>query len=277
MSKKNNKKDKNILLIKTIAVFVALCVAGGLLYMFFFSKSLTKKNIDIPEKNKPEEIVNKFITNTTTMGTYNDNLGFIFGEAGKYINRKTRLEACLVSKSYIDNKIYESTCDEGIINQTSDKTPYFFTSKPENIKMEVKSKEEVVINDKKTYKVTVSVDFDVIKTNYITNVKKSNNDKYTVDLVSKKYEIRDAKLVLMNSEDNGWTIIDMEDLNNKATNLLATWNNIGNVFEYDKGNNAGTEEKVYTADEVNASIEKNIKTDQVGKVLEKEDENQEEE
>lgn len=68
MSKKNNKKDKNILLIKTIAVFVALCVAGGLLYMFFFSKSLTKKNIDIPEKNKPEEIVNKFITNTTTMG-----------------------------------------------------------------------------------------------------------------------------------------------------------------------------------------------------------------
>ena len=143
--------------------------------------------------------------------------------------------------------------------------------------MEVKSKEEVVINDKKTYKVTVSVDFDVIKTNYITNVKKSNNDKYTVDLVSKKYEIRDAKLVLMNSEDNGWTIIDMEDLNNKATNLLATWNNVGNVFEYDKGNNAGTEEKVYTADEVNASIEKNIKTDQVGKVLEKEDENQEEE
>ena len=143
--------------------------------------------------------------------------------------------------------------------------------------MEVKSKEEVVINDKKTYKITVSVDFDVIKTNYITNVKKSNNDKYTVDLVSKKYEIRDAKLILMNSEDNGWTIIDMEDLNNKATNLLATWNNVGNVFEYDKGNNAGTEEKVYTAEEINSSIEKTMKTNQVGKVLEKEDENQEEE
>jgi hypothetical protein len=81
----------------------------------------------------------------------------------------------------------------------------------------------------------------------------------------------------MNSEDNGWTIIDMEDLNNKATNLLATWNNVGNVFEYDKGNNAGTEEKVYTAEEINSSIEKTMKTDQVGKVLEKEDENQEEE
>lgn len=274
---KNNKNDKNSLIIKTVIAFVSLCLIGGFLYMFLFSKSLTKKNIDIPEKNKPEEVVNKFITNTTTMGTNNDNLGFIFGEAGKYINRKTRLEACLVAKSYIDNKIYESTCDEGIINQASDKTPYFFTSKPENIKMEVKSKEEVVINDKKTYKVTVSVDFDVIKTNYITNVKKSNNDKYTVDLISKKYEIRDAKLVLMNSEDNGWTIIDMEDLNNKATNLLATWNNFGNVFEYDKGNDAGTEEKVYSAEEVNSSIEKNIKTDQVGKVLEKEDENQEEE
>ena len=274
---KNNKNDKNSLIIKTVIAFVSLCLIGGFLYMFLFSKSLTKKNIDISEKNKPEEVVNKFITNTTTMGTSNDNLGFIFGEAGKYINRKTRLEACLVSKSYIDNKIYESTCDEGIINQASDKTPYFFTSKPENIKMEVKSKEEVVINDKKTYKITVSVDFDVIKTNYITNVKKSNNDKYTVDLISKKYEIRDAKLVLMNSEDNGWTIIDMEDLNNKATNLLATWNNFGNVFEYDKGNDAGTEEKVYSAEEVNSSIEKNIKTDQVGKVLEKEDENQEEE
>ena len=274
---KNNKNDKNSLIIKTVIAFVSLCLIGGFLYMFLFSKSLTKKNIDIPEKNKPEEVVNKFITNTTTMGTSNDNLGFIFGEAGKYINRKTRLEACLVSKSYIDNKIYESTCDEGIINQASDKTPYFFTSKPENIKMEVKSKEEVVINDKKTYKVTVSVDFDVIKTNYITNVKKSNNDKYTGDLISKKYEIRDAKLILMNSEDNGWTIIDMEDLNNKATNLLATWNNFGNVFEYDKGNDAGTEEKVYPAEEVNTSIEKNIKTDQVGKVLEKEDENQEEE
>ena len=274
---KNNKNDKNSLIIKTVIAFVSLCLIGGFLYMFLFSKSLTKKNIDIPEKNKPEEVVNKFITNTTTMGTSNDNLGFIFGEAGKYINRKTRLEACLVSKSYIDNKIYESTCDEGIINQASDKTPYFFTSKPENIKMEVKSKEEVVINDKKTYKVTVSVDFDVIKTNYITNVKKSNNDKYTVDLISKKYEIRDAKLILMNSEDNGWTIIDMEDLNNKATNLLATWNNVGNVFEYDKGNNAGTEEKVYTAEEINSSIEKTMKTNQVGKVLEKEDENQEEE
>ena len=77
---KNNKNDKNSLIIKTIIVFVSLCVIGGLLYMFLFSKSINKKNIDIPEKNKPEEIVNKFITNSTTIGTYNDNLGFVFGE-----------------------------------------------------------------------------------------------------------------------------------------------------------------------------------------------------
>lgn len=225
MTNKKNDNKKNLII--TIVAFFGIVAVCFLLYVFLFTNKLSKKTVEtIPEKNSSEEIVKKFVDSSTTIGLEDSDLEYIFGENYIY-NRKNRLTACLLAKNYIDNKIYESTCDEGIVNQASKKINNYFTSKPENIKIEIKSKEEVEIDGKKTQKVVALVDFDVIRKNYIVDRKKTTKDNVYVDLIDKKYKVRDAQIVLINNPEKGWTIVDIDDVNNKATDLISTWNSVG--------------------------------------------------
>ena len=156
MTNKKNDNKKNLII--TVVAFFGIVAVCLLLYVFLFTNKLSKKTVEtIPEKNSSEEIVKKFVDSSTTIGLEDSDLEYIFGENYIY-NRKNRLTACLLAKNYIDNKIYESTCDEGIVNQASKKINNYFTSKPENIKIEIKSKEEVEIDGKKTQKVVALVD-----------------------------------------------------------------------------------------------------------------------
>ena len=158
MTNKKNDNKKNLII--TILAFFGIVAVCSLLYVFLFTNKLSKKTVEtIPEKNSSEEIVKKFVDSSTTIGLEDSDLEYIFGENYIY-NRKNRLTSCLLAKNYIDNKIYESTCDEGIVNQASKQINNYFTSKPENIKIEIKSKEEVEIDGKKTQKVVALVDFD---------------------------------------------------------------------------------------------------------------------
>lgn len=225
MTNKKNDNKKNLII--TIVAFFGIVAVCFLLYVFLFTNKLSKKTVEtIPEKNSSEEIVKKFVDSSTTIGLEDSDLEYIFGENYIY-NRKNRLTACLLAKNYIDNKIYESTCDEGVVNQASKKINNYFTSKPENIKIEIKSKEEVEIDGKKTQKVVALVDFDVIRKNYIVDRKKTTKDNVYVDLIDKKYKVRDAQIVLINNPEKGWAIVDIDDVNNKATDLISTWNSVG--------------------------------------------------
>lgn len=227
MTNKKNENKKN--LIMTVIAFLSIVVVCSLLYVFLFTNKLSKKTVEtIPEKNSSEEIIKNFIDSSTTIGLEDSDLEYIFGENYIY-NRKNRLTSCLLAKNYIDNKIYESTCDEGVVNQASKKINNYFTSKPENIKIEIKSKEEIEIDGKKTQKIVTLVDFDVIRKNYLVDRKKTNKDNVYVDLVDKRYKIRDAQIVLINNSEKGWTIVDIDDVNNKATDLISTWNNVGEI------------------------------------------------
>ena len=224
MTNKKNDNKKNLII--TIVAFFGIVAVCSLLYVFLFTNKLSKKTVEtIPEKNSSEEIVKKFVDSSTTIGLEDSDLEYIFGENYIY-NRKNRLTSCLLAKNYIDNKIYESTCDEGIVNQASKQINNYFISKPENIKIEIKSKEEVEIDSKKTQKVVALVDFDVIRKNYIVDRKKTTKDNVYVDLIDKKYKVRDAQIVLINNPEKGWTIVDIDDVNNKATDLISTWNSV---------------------------------------------------
>ena len=232
MTNKKNDNKKNLII--TVVAFFGIVAVCLLLYVFLFTNKLSKKTVEtIPEKNSSEEIVKKFVDSSTTIGLEDSDLEYIFGENYIY-NRKNRLTACLLAKNYIDNKIYESTCDEGIVNQASKKINNYFTSKPENIKIEIKSKEEVEIDGKKTQKVVALVDFDVIRKNYIVDRKKTTKDNVYVDLIDKKYKVRDAQIVLINNPEKGWTIVDIDDVNNKATDLISTWNSVENRLKTEK-------------------------------------------
>ena len=246
MTNKKNDNKKNIII--TVVAFFGIVAVCSLLYIFLFTNKLSKKTIEtIPEKNSSEEIVKKFVDSSTTIGLEDSDLEYIFGENYIY-NRKNRLTACLLAKNYIDNKIYESTCDEGVVNQASKKINNYFTSKPENIKIEIKSKEEVEIDGKKTQKVVALVDFDVIRKNYIVDRKKTNKDNVYVDLIDKKYKVRDAQIVLINNPEKGWTIVDIDDVNNKATDLISTWNSVGEPVK--DGEEVGKTSKTFKNEDI---------------------------
>lgn len=246
MTNKKNDNKKNLII--TVVAFFGIVAVCSLLYIFLFTNKLSKKTIEtIPEKNSSEEIVKKFVDSSTTIGLEDSDLEYIFGENYIY-NRKNRLTACLLAKNYIDNKIYESTCDEGVVNQASKKINNYFTSKPENIKIEIKSKEEVEIDGKKTQKVVALVDFDVIRKNYIVDRKKTNKDNVYVDLIDKKYKVRDAQIVLINNPEKGWTIVDIDDVNNKATDLVSTWNSVGEPVK--DGEEVGKTSKTFKNEDI---------------------------
>ena len=246
MTNKKNDNKKNLFI--TVVAFFGIVAVCLLLYVFLFTNKLSKKTVEtIPEKNSSEEIVKKFVDSSTTIGLEDSDLEYIFGENYIY-NRKNRLTACLLAKNYIDNKIYESTCDEGVVNQASKKINNYFTSKPENIKIEIKSKEEVEIDGKKTQKVVALVDFDVIRKNYIVDRKKTNKDNVYVDLIDKKYKVRDAQIVLINNPEKGWTIVDIDDVNNKATDLISTWNSVGEPVK--DGEEVGKTSKTFKNEDI---------------------------
>ena len=246
MTNKKNDNKKNLII--TVVAFFGIVAVCGLLYVFLFTNKLSKKTVEtIPEKNSSEEIVKKFVDSSTTIGLEDSDLEYIFGENYIY-NKKNRLTACLLAKNYIDNKIYESTCDEGVVNQASKKINNYFTSKPENIKIEIKSKEEVEIDGKKTQKVVALVDFDVIRKNYIVDRKKTTKDNVYVDLIDKKYKVRDAQIVLINNPEKGWTIVDIDDVNNKATDLIATWNSVGEAVK--DGEEVGKTSKTFKNEDI---------------------------
>ena len=246
MTNKKNDNKKNLII--TVVAFFGIVAVCSLLYVFLFTNKLSKKTIEtIPEKNSSEEIVKKFVDSSTTIGLEDSDLEYIFGENYIY-NRKNRLTACLLAKNYIDNKIYESTCDEGVVNQASKKINNYFTSKPENIKIEIKSKEEVEIDGKKTQKVVALVDFDVIRKNYIVDRKRTNKDNVYVDLIDKKYKVRDAQIVLINNPEKGWTIVDIDDVNNKATDLISTWNSVGEPVK--DGEEVGKTSKTFKNEDI---------------------------
>ena len=246
MTNKKNDNKKNLII--TILAFFGIVAVCSLLYVFLFTNKLSKKTVEtIPEKNSSEEIVKKFVDSSTTIGLEDSDLEYIFGENYIY-NRKNRLTSCLLAKNYIDNKIYESTCDEGIVNQASKQINNYFTSKPENIKIEIKSKEEVEIDGKKTQKFVALVDFDVIRKNYIVDRKKTTKDNVYIDLIDKKYKVRDAQIVLINNPEKGWTIVDIDDVNNKATDLISTWNSVGEPVK--DGEEVGKTSKTFKNEDI---------------------------
>ena len=166
-------------------------------------------------------------------------------------NKKTRLQACLDAKHYIEDRVYESTCSEDIVLQASKKTPYFYTSRPDNFRIKINSKEIVDVSGKKTTKVKATISFDVIRKNLI-NATKSTKDKSYLNIVEKKYKVENADVVLLNTEAFGWKIVAMDDLNNKATDLLATWNNIGALK--DDGEELSKQEAEYKSEDILKSI-----------------------
>ena len=243
------RKGKGItgLLLLLVVLFVG--GAGGYIYMK--GNPFAKETVDVKEKTSPEEAVSKFIGAAAKIGDNEPTLAAMFGDT-TIQNKKTRLQACLDAKHYIEDRVYESTCDEKIVLQASKKTPYFYTSKPDNFRIKINSKEIVDVGGKKTTKVKATVSFDVIRKNYLINATKSTKDKSYLNIVEKKYKVENADIILLNTESFGWKIVAMDDLNNKATDLLATWNNIGALKE--DGEEISKQEAEYYSDVILKSI-----------------------
>lgn len=238
------RKGISVILLLLVVLFV-----GGYIYMK--GNPFAKETLDIKEKTSPEEAVSKFIGAAAKIGDNEPTLAAMFGDTTTQ-NKKTRLQACLDAKHYIEDRVYESTCDEKIVLQASKKTPYFYTSKPDNFRIKINSKEIVDVGGKKTTKVKATVSFDVIRKNYLINATKSTKDKSYLNIVEKKYKVENADIILLNTESFGWKIVAMDDLNNKATDLLATWNNIGTLKE--DGEEISKQEAEYKSDDILKSI-----------------------
>ena len=227
------RKGKGISVILLLLVVLFVGGAGGYIYMK--GNPFAKETLDIKEKTSPEEAVSKFIGAAAKIGDNEPTLAAMFGDT-TIQNKKTRLQACLDAKHYIEDRVYESTCDEKIVLQASKKTPYFYTSKPDNFRIKINSKEIV----------------DVVRKNYLINATKSTKDKSYLNIVEKKYKVENADIILLNTESFGWKIVAMDDLNNKATDLLATWNNIGALKE--DGEEISKQEAEYKSDDILKSI-----------------------
>ena len=243
------RKGKGITVILLLLVVLFVGGAGGYIYMK--GNPFAKETVDIKEKTSPEEAISKFIGASAKIGDNEPTLAAMFGDTTTQ-NKKTRLQACLDAKHYIETRVYESTCNEDIVLKASKKIPYFYTSKPDSFRIKINSKEIVDVSGKKTIKVKATVSFDVIRKNYLINATKSTKDKSYLNIVEKKYKVENADIVLLNTEGFGWKIVAMDDLNNKATDLLATWNNIGNLKE--NGEELSKQESEYKSEDILKSI-----------------------
>lgn len=243
------RKGKGITVILLLLVVLFVGGAGGYIYMK--GNPFAKETVDIKEKTSPEEAISKFIGASAKIGDNEPTLAAMFGDTTTQ-NKKTRLQACLDAKHYIETRVYESTCNEDIVLKASKKIPYFYTSKPDNFRIKINSKEIVDVSGKKTIKVKATVSFDVVRKNYLINAIKSTKDKSYLNIVEKKYKVENADIVLLNTEGFGWKIVAMDDLNNKATDLLATWNNIGNLKE--DGEELSKQESEYKSEDILKSI-----------------------
>lgn len=241
---KRKGKGISVILLLLVVLFV-----GGYIYMK--GTPFAKETVDVKEKTSPEEALSKFVGAAAKIGDNEPTLAAMFGDTTTQ-NKKTRLQACLDAKHYIEDRVYESTCDEKIVLQASKKTPYFYTSKPDNFRIKINSKEIVDVGGKKTTKVKATISFDVIRKNYLINAAKSTKDKSYLNIVEKKYKVENADVVLLNTEAFGWKIVAMDDLNNKATDLLATWNNIGTLK--DDGEELSKQEAEYKSEDILKSI-----------------------
>ena len=242
-------KRKGLTVILLLLVMLFVCGTGG--YIYIKGNPFAKETLDIKEKTSPEEAVSKFIGAAAKIGDNEPTLAAMFGDTTTQ-NKKTRLQACLNAKHYVEDRVYESTCDENIVLQASKKTPYFYTSKPDNFRIKINSKEIVDVGGKKTTKVKATVSFDVIRKNYLINATKSTKDKSYLNIVEKKYKVENTDIVLLNTASFGWKIVAMDDLNNKATDLLATWNNIGSLQE--NGEELSKQEAEYKSEDILKSI-----------------------
>lgn len=243
------RKGKGITVILLLLVVLFVSGAGGYIYMK--GNPFAKETVDVKEKTSPEEALSKFVGAAAKIGDNEPTLAAMFGDT-TIQNKKTRLQACLDAKHYIEDRVYESTCSEDIVLQASKKTPYFYTSRPDNFRIKINSKEIVDVSGKKTTKVKATISFDVIRKNYLINAAKSTKDKSYLNIVEKKYKVENADVVLLNTEAFGWKIVAMDDLNNKATDLLATWNNIGTLK--DDGEELSKQEAEYKSEDILKSI-----------------------
>lgn len=243
------RKGKGITVILLLLVVLFVGGAGGYIYMK--GNPFAKETVDVKEKTSPEEALSKFVGAAAKIGDNEPTLAAMFGDTTTQ-NKKTRLQACLDAKHYIEDRVYESTCSEDIVLQASKKTPYFYTSRPDNFRIKINSKEIVDVGGKKTTKVKATISFDVIRKNYLINASKSTKDKSYLNIVEKKYKVENADVVLLNTEAFGWKIVAMDDLNNKATDLLATWNNIGTLK--DDGEELSKQEAEYKSEDILKSI-----------------------
>lgn len=243
------RKGKGITVILLLLVVLFVGGAGGYIYMK--GNPFAKVTVDVKEKTSPEEALSKFVGAAAKIGDNEPTLAAMFGDTTTQ-NKKTRLQACLDAKHYIEDRVYESTCSEDIVLQASKKTPYFYTSRPDNFRIKINSKEIVDVSGKKTTKVKATISFDVIRKNYLINAAKSTKDKSYLNIVEKKYKVENADVVLLNTEAFGWKIVAMDDLNNKATDLLATWNNIGTLK--DDGEELSKQEAEYKSEDILKSI-----------------------
>lgn len=243
------RKGKGITVILLLLVVLFVGGAGGYIYMK--GNPFAKETVDVKEKTSPEEALSKFVGAAAKIGDNEPALAAMFGDTTTQ-NKKTRLQACLDAKHYIEDRVYESTCSEDIVLQASKKTPYFYTSRPDNFRIKINSKEIVDVGGKKTTKVKATISFDVIRKNYLINASKSTKDKSYLNIVEKKYKVENADVVLLNTEAFGWKIVAMDDLNNKATDLLATWNNIGTLK--DDGEELSKQEAEYKSEDILKSI-----------------------
>lgn len=242
-------KRKGITVILLLLVVLFVGGAGGYIYMK--GNPFSKVTVDVKEKTSPEEALSKFVGAAAKIGDNEPTLAAMFGDTTTQ-NKKTRLQACLDAKHYIEDRVYESTCSEDIVLQASKKTPYFYTSRPDNFRIKINSKEIVDVSGMKTTKVKATISFDVIRKNYLINATKSTKDKSYLNIVEKKYKVENADVVLLNTEAFGWKIVAMDDLNNKATDLLATWNNIGALK--DDGEELSKQEAEYKSEDILKSI-----------------------
>lgn len=243
------RKGKGITVILLLLVVLFVGGAGG--YVYMKGNPFAKETVDVKEKTSPEETLSKFVGAAAKIGDNEPTLAAMFGDTTTQ-NKKTRLQACLDAKHYIEDRVYESTCSEDIVLQASKKTPYFYTSRPDNFRIKINSKEIVDVSGKKTTKVKATISFDVIRKNYLINAAKSTKDKSYLNIVEKKYKVENADVVLLNTEAFGWKIVAMDDLNNKATDLLATWNNIGTLK--DDGEELSKQEAEYKSEDILKSI-----------------------
>ena len=100
------RKGKGITVILLLLVVLFVGGAGGYIYMK--GNPFAKETVDVKEKTSPEEALSKFVGAAAKIGDNEPTLAAMFGDTTTQ-NKKTRLQACLDAKHYIEDRVYEST------------------------------------------------------------------------------------------------------------------------------------------------------------------------